>query len=218
MAFRFAYAILTATEISVLSQTFQFHFDTDYLRAFNYPQETLQWDFGLHISPAVWATFALGLMLAINILPVRTYGEIEYGFGCIKLIMMVLIIMYNVIISGVMASRPGNFGRFWTYQGKYSFFTNHLTSETHNFYGSTARLIGIWTAMNTIFFSMQGMFSVSVTAAENRRLETEESIKIATRKIALRTIVLYSLLIFSVGLNVPFDDPEIQDKAINNIR
>lgn len=72
--------------------------------------------------------------------------------------------------------------------------------------------------MNTIFFSMQGMFSVSVTAAENRRLETEESIKIATRKIALRTIVLYSLLIFSVGLNVPFDDPEIQDKAINNIR
>lgn len=157
-------------------------------------------------------------MLLINMLPVRIYGEVEYVFGCVKLIMMVLMVLYNVVVSGIMASRPGNFGRFWTYQGTYGFFTNKLTIQNHTFFGDTARLIGIWTAMNTIFFSMQGMFSVSVTAAENRRLETAESIKIATRKIALRTIVLYSLLVFSVGLNVPSDDPEIQDNSINNIR
>ena len=178
----------------------------------------MRWEFGLKISPAVWATFGLALMLFINVLPVRIYGEIEYVFGCIKLIMMIMMIMYNVIISGIMAGQYPDRGRFWTYQGDYSFFTDKFSVEKHNFYGSTARLLAIWTAMNTIFFSLQGMFSVSVTAAENRRLETQESIKIATRKIALRTITLYALLVFSVGLNVPFDDEEIQDSSINAIR
>lgn len=150
-------------------------------------------------------------------MPVRVYGEIEYAFGCIKLIMMVVMIMYNVIISSVNASR-GLYPRFWTYSGKYSFFSNAVEIGHHQFFGNTARLIGMWTSMNTIFFSLQGMFSVSITAAENRRLETEESIKIATRKIALRAITLYALLVFSVGLNVPMDDPQIVDHSISTIR
>lgn len=60
---RFAYAILTATEVSVLSQTFVFEIDSAYLRKYNYPEIPLKWEFAFHISPAVWATFALALML-----------------------------------------------------------------------------------------------------------------------------------------------------------
>lgn len=214
---RFAYAILTATEVSTLSQTFEFGFDNSYLESKNYPEIPLEWKFGMEISPAVWATFALFLMLGINVLPVRIYGEIEYVFGCIKLIMMVVMIMFNVIISGVNANR-GLYPRFWTYQKPYGFFTDTASIGKHVFHGDTARLIGLWSSMNTIFFSLQGMFSVSVTAAENRRLETEESIKIASRKIALRVITLYALLVFSVGLNVPYDDLMIKDSSNNDIR
>ena len=201
----------------MLSQTFQFEFNNSYLQAFNYPEQPLLWQFGLEISPAVWAAFALFLMLLINSLPVRIYGEIEYMFGCIKIVAMVAMIMYNVIISGIIANRREH-GRFWTYREPYGFFTETLKIGNHQWFGNTARLLGIWTSMNTIFFSMQGMFSVSVTAAENRRLETEESIKIATRKIALRAITLYAFLVFSVGLNVPYDDPEIKDSSTNAIR
>lgn len=214
---RFAYAILTATEVSVLSQTFQFSFTDSYLRDHHYPEIPLQWGFALSISPAVWAAFALILMLLINLFPVRIYGEIEYVFGCIKLVMMVLMIMFNVIISSVNANR-GIAPRFWTYQSPYGFFSDSFTIGKHEFFGNSARLLAIWSSMSTIFFSLQGMFSVSVTAAENRRLETEESIKIASRKIALRTIVLYALLVFSVGLNVPMDDPEIRDSSNVAIR
>jgi len=74
---RFAYAILTATEVSVLSQTFQFEFPVEYLQIHNYPEIPLRWGFGFDISPAVWATFALFLMLLINVLPVRIYGEVR---------------------------------------------------------------------------------------------------------------------------------------------
>lgn len=214
---RFAYCMLMATEVSALAQTFGFQIPESYLKDHGYPQSTVQWDFGLNTSPAVWITFALFLILFINLMPVRVYGEIEYVFGTIKICTMVLIIMFNIIISGVNANE-GKFERFWTYRGKYGFFTDSFSYGNHKFDGGSARLLGMWTAMTTLFFSLQGMFSVSITAAENRRLETEESIKIATRKIALRAITLYAFCVFSVGLNVPADDELIVTTAANSIR
>lgn len=204
--------MLMATEVSALAQTFKFQIPESYLKSLDYPQSTVQWDVGLNTSPAVWVTFALFLILIINLMPVRIYGEIEYVFGTIKLCTMVLIIMFNVIISGVNANN-GKYPRFWTYRdtshGKFGFFTDSWAHGSHTFNGGSGQLLGMWTAMTTFFFSLQGMFSVSITAAENRRLESEESIKIASRKIALRAITLYSLVVFSVGLNVPSNDPQI---------
>lgn len=57
-----------------------------------------------------------------------------------------------------------------------------------------------------------------MTAAENKDLERDESIKLATRKISLRVILLYMLLVFTVGLNVPSDDINLQDSHISSIR
>lgn len=82
----------------------------------------------------------------------------------------------------------------------------------------TGHLIGMWSALNTIFFSVQGFFTVSVTAAENKHVDRDESIKLATRKIALRVILLYVLVVFTVGLNVPCNDFNLQDTSISSIR
>lgn len=76
----------------------------------------------------------------------------------------------------------------------------------------------MWTALSTIFFSLQGFFTVAITAAENKDLERDESIKLATRKISLRVIVLYTLFVFTVGLNIPYDDQNLRDYSINSIR
>jgi yeast amino acid transporter len=45
-------------------------------------------------------------------------------------------------------------------------------------------------------------------------LRTEETVKIGTRKIALRIILLYSLATFTVGFNVPYTYPLIVDHKI----
>lgn len=191
--------MLTATEISVVAQTFNFSFPVNYLKENNYPQETLTWTFGQETSPYVWIGLTLIIILLINLLPVRLYGEVEYIAGCIKIFMMVLMILFNLIISGINANNGNTPGRFWTYQQPYGFFTNKYSvsagKSTYTFNGDSGRLLAIWTAMNTIFFSVQGFYVVSVTAAENRNLETDETIKLATRKIALRVIVLYAMLV-----------------------
>jgi amino acid permease len=64
---------------------------------------------------------------------------------------------------------------------------------------------------------MIGFEAVSITAPENRNLREKENIKLASRKISLRIILLYTLSVFAVGLNVPYNDPNLQDFAINAV-
>jgi amino acid permease len=96
--------------------------------------------------------------------------------------------------------------------------TDPQGNRTYTFTGGTGRLVGMWSAMNTIFFSLQGFFTVSVTAAENKHVDRDETIKLASRKIALRVILLYTLIVFTVGLNVPYNDINLQDQTISSIR
>jgi len=68
--------------------------------------------------------------------------------------------------------------------------------------------------MTTAIFGLIGVETVAITAAENKDLRTEETVKIATRKICLRLTVLYTLATFTVGLNVPYTYPTIKYPAV----
>jgi yeast amino acid transporter len=59
-----------------------------------------------------------------------------------------------------------------------------------------------------------GFETIAITAAENRDLRTEETIKIGTHKIALRIILLNSLVTATVSFNVPYTYPQIVDNNI----
>lgn len=131
-------------------------------------------------------------------------------------------ILFNVIINVRNTDDGKDQGRFEYYNSPYGFFSQNTTttseSQTYLFTGDTGRLIGMWSAMNTIFFSLQGMFTVAVTAAENKDLDRDESIKLATRKISLRVILMYTLFVFTVGLNIPYNDSNLRDYSVNSIR
>jgi amino acid transporter len=217
---RFAYIILAATEVSAVAWLFKFEFTSEYLQTFNYPQDRLAWDFGLNTNPAVWVGLCLITILLVNLLPVRAYGEIEYFCGCLKMIVISGVILFNVIINARNAKNGE--ARFQFYESPYGFFSSNTTtsssSRNYTFTGDTGRLVGMWSAMNTIFFSLQGFFTVSVTAAENKHLDRDESIKLATRKISLRVILLYTLTVFTVGLNVPYNDINLRDTSISSIK
>jgi amino acid transporter len=65
--------------------------------------------------------------------------------------------------------------------------------------------------MTTAIFGMIGVETVAITAAENKDLRNAETVKMSTRKIILRLLVLYTLATFTVGLNVPYTYPTISD-------
>ena len=199
--------MIVATELTAIAHLFQFKFDPSYLRQFNYPLGyTIEWKRTENISPAVFVALWLFFILLINLLRVRWYGEIEYWIGVTKMLFFVGLILFNIINN----ARTGT--HFKYYQKPYGFESKNFTSSLGVIHdGGSAHFAAMGTAMIVTIFSMIGFEAVSIAAPENRDLETEESIKLATRKISLRIILLYSLGAFVAGLNVPYDDTQLKD-------
>jgi len=207
--------VVTAAEMAAITEVFVFRFQPEYLEEVGYPRQTLQWQAGIDTNPAVWIGIFLVLILVINLLPVRHYGRLEYIFGCLKIMMLVGLIMFNIIVN---ARQRFHTNRFWTYEEPWGFSTRNMTlSEDKILTGSLGQFTSFWTAMTTTLFSMIGMEVLLFTAAENADLQRSETVKIASRKISLRVIVLYALCAFTVGLNVPYTDANLRSLTINGI-
>ena len=209
--FRFGWVVIIAAEVTAVAQLFQFQYDPKYLNHPQYPHDyTIEWKSTANISPAVFVTLWLIFILLINLIPVRWFGEIEYWFGVTKMLFFVGLILFNVINNARTSTH------FKYYQEPWGFESRNFTSADDVVHtGGSAHFAAMGTAMIATIFSMTGFETVSISAPENKDLETEESIKLATRKISLRIILLYSLGAFVVGLNVPYDHPQISNATVS---
>ena len=206
---RFAWAVIIAAEVTAIAHLFQFKLEPSYLQPFYPDGYTIDWKSTESVSPAVFVALWLFFILAINLLRVRWYGEIEYCFGVAKMVFFVGLILFNII------NNARKMTYFEYYQDPYGFESKGFNTSRGVFHeGGSAHFAAMGTAMIVTIFSMIGFEAVSITAPENKDLETEESIKLATRKISLRIILLYSLGVFVAGLNVPYDDPQISDTSV----
>ncbi|KAN0072293.1 Amino acid permease domain containing protein [Elaphomyces granulatus] len=210
------YIMVVAVEVLAVSQLFNFQFEQDYLSDVGYPEPYLEWAFGQNTNPAVWGALFLIVIFIINLLPVRAFGEVEYIVGCCKMIFICLLIFLNVVINSysVDSNKPP---LFKYYNDPYSFESQNFTVHGQTFTGGPGHLASMWTAMTTCIFGMGGFDAVAIAAAESQDLERDESIKLATRKISLRIILLYALATLAVGLNVPYTDPNLHVFAINSL-
>jgi amino acid transporter len=204
--------VLIAAELVAITHMFQFEFPSDLLAQANYPEPTLSFNPG--ISPAVVILAFLPIILIMNLMPVKQFGQMEYIMGSIKMIFIIMMILMNTALHSL--QRVSNQQHFWTYNTPYGFASNNITmADRHTVItGGAGRLSGMWEAMTTGVFGLIGIETVAITAAENKDLRTEETIKIATRKICLRLIILYTLATFTVGLNVPYTYPTIADPEV----
>lgn len=206
--------MLISAELVAITHIFQFRYRSldgvDLLEEAGYPDSTLE--FAPGISPSVVVFCFLIVLFLLNMLPVRQFGQMEYIFGLIKMLFIILMIILNVYLQ---IRQPVQHGPLWTYNEPYSFTSQNLTLPNgHIVTGGAGHLGGMIEAMTTCLFGMIGFETVAITAAENKDLRTEETMKIATRKIVLRIVTLYTLATFTVGLNVPYTYPLIRDNAV----
>lgn len=82
---------------------------------------------------------------------------------------------------------------------------------------SIGTLASTWTAMTKLVFSLIGFEMIFITAPENKDLRKTETIKLASRKIAFRSVFPYSIAILTVGLNVPYTDAMLKDFTIHGV-
>ncbi|KIW07123.1 uncharacterized protein PV09_01996 [Verruconis gallopava] len=208
----FGWIVLIAAELVAITHMFHFNYPKDLLEAAHYPTSSLS--FSPSVAPAVLILAFIPVVLLLNFLPVKHFGQLEYLTGCVKMIFLIMMIVMNTVLHS-MERVPGE-KRFWTYNEPYSWAASNITlADRHSVVtGGVGRLAGLWEAMTTAIFGLIGVETVAITAAENKDLRNEETVKIATRKICLRLILLYTLATFTVGLNVPYTYPTISDPSV----
>ncbi len=109
-------------------------------------------------NPAIWISVFLVVVVAINLLGTRAYGEAEFWFASIKIITIVGLIILSICIDlGV--GKQGRLGfRYWKNPGP---FVQYNKIE-----GSLGRFLGFFSVLVNAAFSFIGTEIVAIASAE----------------------------------------------------
>jgi yeast amino acid transporter len=210
----FAYAVMGADQLVAVSNTIKFSYVDG--------RTSLNWALGQTVDNAVWITVFLVVIVMLNLLPVRIYGELEYIFGSLKLTFIVVLIVMMLILDLMQPKATAYYSeplgtKYWNLP--WSFFSSEykVTGDDgtlqRTITGSTGTFLGVWTTLISVLFSYVGMDIFSATASESRSLADAESMKMAARKLNLRIILLYCLAVFTASFVVPYTHPFLNGKA-----
>ncbi|EQK99740.1 proline-specific permease [Ophiocordyceps sinensis CO18] len=210
----FAYTVLAAQQVVAFANAINFGYDDRAMGG----STVLHWSTGENVDSAVWVTLCLVVVTAINLFPVKIFGQLEYIFGCVKLTFITMLIVFMIILNTMQPRENAYYNepigtRYW--DKPYGLFnTRYAVKDAEGavereITGSVASLLGVWSTFINVMFSYVGVDIFAATAAESRSLADSESIKMAARKINLRIITLYSLAVLMASFVVPYDHPFI---------
>ncbi|CAN8103657.1 unnamed protein product [Discula destructiva] len=149
---------------------------------------------------AAWIVLFGALLVIANLLFVRVYGEMEFIFATLKIMLIIgLNIMAIVIVSGGGPDHTVLGFKYWRDPGP---FTQYL-----GFSGALGQFLGFWTTFNNAVYAYSGIENISVAAAETQ--SPRRNIPIAAKRIFWRVAIFYVLSIFFVGMLVPSDDEDL---------
>lgn len=158
-------------------------------------------EFWITVSNAIWITIFGLLMTVTALLFVRIYGELEFGFSMLKIMLIIGVnIMALVITCGGGPNKTSIGFEFW--RSPYGPFQQYLDVP-----GPLGQFLGFWTAFNNALYAYSGIESITVAAAETKN--PRRAIPMAAKRIFIRIVVFYVLTIFMVTLVVSSADPDL---------
>ena len=151
-------------------------------------------------SPSIlWSALFLGLLLILNVLSVKAYGESEYWFAGIKVISIIVFLVIGVaMIFGIMGGHEVGFSNF--------------TQGDAPFHGG---LISIFSVVLIAGFSFQGTEVIATAAGETEN--PSKNVPKAIRSIFWRILIFYVMTIFVIGLIIPYTDPNLLKSGVENV-
>ncbi|KAH7050039.1 amino acid transporter [Macrophomina phaseolina] len=151
------------------------------------------------ITPAVVITVSLVLILAINLMSVRFYGESEVIGGSVKVLCFVGLVFVSIVITAGGGPNNDAIGfRYWNNPGPWVDY-NGIT-------GPTGHFLGFLSAFVNASFSFIGVETVVISAAES--VDPHRAIPKAASRVTYRIGFFYILGAFLIGLIV---DPRNAD-------
>ncbi|KAF4335131.1 amino acid transport GAP1 [Fusarium beomiforme] len=142
-------------------------------------------------SKSIFIVLFFVLILGINLLGVKGYGEAEFIFSAVKITAIIGFILLGIIIN-IAGSPEGGYIGFTRWQNPGAFH--------HGFKGFASVLV-------TATFSFAGTEMVGLAAAETSN--PKKSIPAAVKQVFWRISLFYILSILLIGLLVPYTEPRL---------
>lgn len=158
-------------------------------------------EFWTDINPSLFIVVFIVLTAAVGFTFVRVFGEVEFFFALLKILLIVFLIILGLVINlgGVPGTERIGF-RYWKNPGP---FVEHIAT------GDWGNFLGYWSVMTSAVFSFSGVESIAMAAAETRN--PQKAIPKACKNVFYRIIIFYILAILIVGMLVASNDERLND-------
>lgn len=155
------------------------------------------------INPALWICVFVLLTSAVGFSRIRIFGEVEFFFSLLKILLVVFLILLGLIVDlGGVPGTPRIGFRYWKNPGP---FVEYIAT------GSWGRFLGYWSVMTTAVFSFAGVESLAMAAAETRC--PQRAIPRACKRVFARIVLFYGLAVLIVGMLVASNDDRLNDES-----
>ncbi|KAG2188409.1 hypothetical protein INT44_001162 [Umbelopsis vinacea] len=152
------------------------------------------------INNAAWITICLAIVVAINFMGARAYGEAEFWFASIKVLTIIgLIILGIVIAAGGGPNHIATGISYWQNPGPWV--------QYKGIPGALGRFLGFFAVLIQAAFSYIGTEIVAIAAGEAKN--PRKNIPKAIRKVYIRIVLFYLLGTFIIGLICASNDPKL---------
>lgn len=150
------------------------------------------------LNPAVWISIIMVIIVLMNSYNIRFYGEIEFFFGILKILLIAGLIILCAVIDLGGAPHIDRIGfRYW----KETPFKSYFSA------GSFGKFLAWWKAASSVVYSFGGINNISLYGGETQN--PRHSIYQAGKRIFYRTFSLYLLTIFGLTLILSSNDKGI---------
>ncbi|PSR78784.1 amino acid permease/ SLC12A domain-containing protein [Coniella lustricola] len=155
------------------------------------------------LNSAVWIVIFVLLTVLVGVAFVRLFGEIEYIFAILKVLLVIFLIILGLVIDlGGIKGTPRIGFLYWQNPGP---FVEYIAS------GNWGKFLGFWGVMTSAVFSFAGVESIAMAAAETK--DPRRAIPRACKQVFLRVLLFYMLAVLVVGMLVASNDPRLGDES-----
>ncbi|KAF7188723.1 putative amino-acid permease PB1C11.02, partial [Pseudocercospora fuligena] len=135
------------------------------------------------------------VIIGLNIVTVRLYGEIEYWLSFLKVVTIIIFIILGIAVNCGGNTQHEYIGTRYWYQGDAPFVNG---------------IGGFASVFVTAAFAYGGTESIAITAGETKN--PAKNLPRVVRNVFWRILIFYILAILMIGLNAPYDYPDLANR------